>query len=70
MIGKGCKIGPNVCISSNVTIGEGCRIRNSSIMSGQYMNYADVNIGNYCFIDGAILGWSCKLNNWVIKTVF
>ncbi|SIO73874.1 mannose-1-phosphate guanylyltransferase [Babesia microti strain RI] len=57
VIGKGCKIGPNVCISSNVTIGEGCRIRNSSIMS-------DVNIGNYCFIDGAILGWSCKLNNW------
>lgn len=54
---EGCKIGPDVTIGHNVTIGEGVRLKNCVICD-------DVIIGSHSIVAGAIVSQGVKIGKW------
>lgn len=57
-IGKGCQIGPDVCIGPNVQIDDGLCIKRCTILSGSRLH-------SHSRIDGSIIGWNCNIGRWV-----
>jgi mannose-1-phosphate guanylyltransferase len=58
VIGADSRIGPNVSIADDVSIGKGCRIENSIIFAGSV-------IEDYSSVKSAILGENTLLERWV-----
>lgn len=58
VIEEGCLIGPNVCIGPGVRVQAGTRIANTVIFAGS-------QIGAHSWINGSIIGWRCRIGNWV-----
>lgn len=56
-VGKGCKIGPNVCIAAGCTIGDGARISDTNIFGG-------VEVKAHALVKGSILGWGSTVGAW------
>lgn len=57
VIGKNCKIGPNVSIGKMSVIGDGVRISNSVILHRVVVN-------NYARVNDSIVGWGSKVGQW------
>ena len=57
-IAEGSLIGPNVCIGPGVRIEAGTRIANTVVLAG-------TTIGAHSWINGSIIGWRCRIGNWV-----
>lgn len=57
-IGKGCQIGPDVCIGPNVVVEDGLRIRRCTILSGS-------RLLSHSRLDSCIIGWNCTIGRWV-----
>jgi mannose-1-phosphate guanylyltransferase len=53
---KGCHVGPNVCLESEVRIGAGTHLENALIMKGACL-------GTNCKISGSIIGPGIKVND-------
>lgn len=57
-ISPSSKIGPNVVVGENCVIKDGARLKNCSILSGSV-------ISEHSIIMDAIIGWKCKIGQWV-----
>nr|AGL46676.1 GDP-mannose pyrophosphorylase [Gracilaria changii]AGL46677.1 GDP-mannose pyrophosphorylase [Gracilaria changii] len=57
-IGQGCSVGPDVVIGANCVIGDGTRIKGSTILPG-------TQIGMHSFIEKSIIGWESNIGSWV-----
>ena len=57
-IGKGCQIGPDVCIGPNVNVEDGLLIKRCTILSGSHLR-------SHSRLDGCIVGWDCTIGKWV-----
>jgi len=56
-IGAGSVIGPDVALDENVVVGEGVRIKRSTVL-------AKTEIQSYAYINSSIIGWSSKIRRW------
>ncbi|KAL4708038.1 hypothetical protein ACJJTC_014558 [Scirpophaga incertulas] len=58
IIGKGCRIGPNVTIGPDVVIEDGACIKRSTILRGACVR-------QHAWLDGCIVGWRSVVGRWV-----
>eukprot|EP00028_Trichosphaerium_sp_Am-I-7-wt_P000451 CAMPEP_0168535938 /NCGR_PEP_ID=MMETSP0405-20121227/19144_1 /TAXON_ID=498012 /ORGANISM="Trichosphaerium sp, Strain Am-I-7 wt" /LENGTH=326 /DNA_ID=CAMNT_0008563633 /DNA_START=59 /DNA_END=1039 /DNA_ORIENTATION=- len=57
-IGKGCLIGPYVCIGPDVVIEDGVRIKRTTVLGG-------ATIKSNSMVDNSIIGWDSIVGRWV-----
>lgn len=56
-VGEGCQIGPDCYIGRSVVLGKGVRVANAIVLGG-------CEIGDYCFIQDAIVGFNSSMDKW------
>lgn len=56
-VGEDCEIGPDCYIGRSVVLGKGVRVSNAIVLGG-------CEIGDYCFIQHAIVGFNSSMEKW------
>jgi len=56
-IGKDCLLGPYVVIGPNVTVGDGVRLRRTTVFEG-------ARIQSNSWVDSSIIGWESRVGKW------
>lgn len=57
-IGQNCSIGPNVSLGPGVVVEDGVCIRRCTVLR-------DAHIRSHSWLESCIVGWRCRVGQWV-----